>query len=152
MNARKIILTATAAALAVTAAWARTDAGTANPAAVGAASAAHLAVGTITGIDPEQRLMTIEHGDIPSMNMPAMTMQFGLHPSIPIGSLKVGQSITFAIGADSGGMVITAVRPTSTQAAAPGGRPGHANSGTHGMPGMSGMPMMAQCHEMMSRR
>lgn len=160
MNASKIVLAATIAALAVTAAWARTDTGTANALAVGAAPAAHLAVGTITAIDPEQRLLTIEHGDIPSMNMPAMTMLFGLHPSIPVESLKTGQSITFAIGADGSGLVITAVRPASVQATAQDGSPGRGTSGMHGMPGLSGMPMMpsmrmqrmAKCHEMMSRR
>lgn len=154
MNARKIVLAATVAALAVTAAWARNEAAPANPAAVGAAPAVHLAVGTITAIDAEQRLLTIEHGDIPSMNMPAMTMQFGLHPSIPIESLEAGQSITFAIGADRSGLVITAVRPISAQATAPRGRPGDGMSGMHGMPGMPGMGMqrMAMCHERMARR
>lgn len=71
---------------------------------------AHLAIGTVKSIDVTGRSATIDHQAIPSLGMPAMTMQFQLSPSSRL-VLKPGLSIAFTFTASVDGLTIGAVQP-----------------------------------------
>ncbi|HQA32469.1 MAG TPA: copper-binding protein, partial [Casimicrobium huifangae] len=53
------------------------------------------AEGEIRKIDTDARKITIKHGEIKNLDMPAMTMVFQLQESVQIGTLKVGDKIKF---------------------------------------------------------
>lgn len=155
MNNRKLI-PLTALSLMLAAANAQIPAGSTSNLPQAAASATHLAVGTIKRIDAEQRLITIDHQAIPSMNMPAMTMQFRLRETVPVTSLSAGQSVAFVLAPTTDGMAITSLQPFAASAASGDGKAASAH-GMHGdkshdMSQMQGMNMMAQCHAMMARK
>ena len=155
MNNRKLI-PLTALSLMLAAANAQMPAGSAPNLPPAAASATHLGVGTIKRIDTEQRLVTIDHQAIPSLNMAAMTMQFRLRETVPVTSLSAGQSVAFVLVPTSDGIAITSLQPFAASAAS--GDSGAANAhGMHGnkshdMSQMGAMNMMAQCHAMMARK
>lgn len=121
----------------------------------------HLAVGTVRGVDAAARSATIDHQEIPSLNMPAMTMQFGLPASLT-PPLKPGQSIAFTFTASAEGLTISSAQVVGSAAAA--GRegsamhamPGMNHEGMQGKPAMKGMTdmkgMMDSCHAMMGAR
>ena len=128
-------------------------------------SISHLAVGTVTSVDAAGRSVTIDHQAIPSLNMPAMAMQFRL-PEAPTPPLKAGQSIAFTFTASAEGLTIGSVQAvdTATGSAQSRSRPNHSMSGMEphavqgmgemkGMKSMKGMKgMMDMCDEMMGGR
>lgn len=138
----------------VTASWARAQ-GDADPRrATPATPTTHLAVGTVKSIDPAGRSATIDHRAIPSLNMPAMTMQFRLPPSG--APLKAGELIAFTFTASADGLTIGSVQPVSMPADAGSARPRTDPSmpgmGRHGMQGMEGMKGMMDGCPMMGAR
>ena len=54
------------------------------------------ATGTVVAVKPEQRILKIDHEEIPGF-MPAMTMNFDVSSGTPIDELRVGDSIRFTI-------------------------------------------------------
>lgn len=102
----------------------------------GAASASnagtgHRAAGTVDSIDVSTGTVSIEHGPVPSLKWPGMTMEFKLANESLVKSLKPGASIDFTfVERQPGEWVITEVKPaasTPTQGKAPAA--GHAHSG-----------------------
>lgn len=53
------------------------------------------ATGVITAIDPKAGTLTINHGAIPAIGWPAMTMTFKANPSTLLKGLGVEQEIAF---------------------------------------------------------
>lgn len=137
------------AATLATASWAQVSPDT-NPRPPQAATPmTHLAIGTVKSIDAAGRSVTIDHQAIPSLGMPAMTMQFQLAPSSRL-ALKAGQSIAFTFTASADGLTIGAAQPIQVPGnAAPESTPAEAmpNMGRPGTGGMAGM--MDSCHDMM---
>lgn len=136
-------------------AWAQSPEASPSP-ATAASPITHLAVGTVRSVDAAARSATIDHQAIPSLNMPAMTMQFRLPASLT-PPLKPGQSIAFTFTASSDGLtlgsaqVVGAVAAPGRDSSAMGGSmPGMDHEGMHGKGGMKGM--MDSCHAMMGRR
>lgn len=132
----------------VTASWARAQ-GDADPrVATPATPMTHLAVGTVKSIDPARRSATIDRRAIPSLNMPAMTMQFRLPPSV--ATLETGELIAFTFTASADGLTIGSVQPVNQPTHAGSVRPrmdpstpGMGHQGMQGMEGMmDGCPMM----------
>jgi Cu(I)/Ag(I) efflux system protein CusF len=113
----------------------------------------HLAVGKVMSVDAAGRRLTIDHQPIQSLNMPAMTMQFRLAPTLV--APKPGQFIAFTFTASSEGLTIGSVQAFSiTAPEAQQGRsaddeamPGMKREGKRGAGGM--MTMMESCHAMM---
>lgn len=99
-----------------------------------AAATVHLGVGKILGIDMAQRVLTISHQVIPSMDMPAMVMDFPLHPSTDASPLSAGQVIAFVLAPHAGGVAVTAVQAVATDSAP------------------DSMDTIAKCREMMPRK
>ena len=65
------------------------------------------AEGEIRKIDTDARKITIKHGEIKNLDMPAMTMVFQLQESVQIGTLKVGDKIKFKVASVAGKYTVT---------------------------------------------
>lgn len=55
------------------------------------------AVGTVTAVNLNQRVVTISHGPIPAINWPAMTMKFPVGAQINLSSFGAGQKVQFTL-------------------------------------------------------
>jgi len=114
-----------------------------------AVPATHLGVGTVRRFESAQRMVTIDHQAISSMNMPPMTMQFRVGAGVSVAELAVGQSVAFLLVPTAEGMLITSLQPIAVSARAGSGD----TAAAHSMPGMkghdmapmSGMKMMPCC-------
>ena len=67
-------------------------------------------VGVIKAIDTKKAALTIEHGPIPAVSWPAMTMTFKATPPTLLVGLKVGQTIGFDTTVRGMAAELTAVR------------------------------------------
>ncbi|OBX19002.1 hypothetical protein A9995_10400 [Erythrobacter sp. QSSC1-22B] len=66
------------------------------------------AQGTVTEIDAEAGTITLDHGPVPAMEWPAMTMAFDATPEVR-DEVAVGDTITFEFEASDAGNQITSV-------------------------------------------
>jgi Cu(I)/Ag(I) efflux system protein CusF len=67
--------------------------------------------GVITAVDPKAGTLTIQHGPIPAVGWPAMSMTFKASPTALLKGLKVGQKIGFDAKVKGMAADVTAVRP-----------------------------------------
>jgi Cu(I)/Ag(I) efflux system protein CusF len=67
--------------------------------------------GVIKAIDAKAGTLTIQHGPIPAVSWPAMTMTFKAKPATLLKGLKVGQTIGFDTTVRGVDADVTAVRP-----------------------------------------
>lgn len=98
----------TALALAIPARAA--DAGVAS-AAEAPASAAQMPLteGEVRKIDPDNRRITLRHGEILNLEMPGMTMVFQVQDSALLNGLKVGDKVRFRAERLNGALVVTRI-------------------------------------------
>jgi Cu(I)/Ag(I) efflux system protein CusF len=66
--------------------------------------------GVVKAIDAKAGTITLQHGPIPAVGWPAMTMAFKATPSV-IQKAKVGQTIDFDAKVQGTSAEVTAVRP-----------------------------------------
>ena len=66
------------------------------------------AQGTITAIDAEAGTITVDHGPVPAIEWPAMTMAFGADEQLR-SEVSVGEGIAFEFRTGSEGNVITSI-------------------------------------------
>ena len=81
-----------------------------------AAPAAHayghvkdMAAGEVRKVDTEQRKVTVKHGEIKNLEMPAMTMVFRVRDAALLEKLHVGDKIRFAAEKIDGNITITQI-------------------------------------------
>ena len=74
------------------------------------ASKSHHAVGTVKSVDADKGTVSIQHGPVPSMNWPAMTMSFKTKDKKGLQALKPGQKIEFDFVEQGKDHVITKVK------------------------------------------
>ena len=67
--------------------------------------------GVIKAIDARAGTLTLQHGPIPGVGWPAMTMTFKATPATLVKGLKVGQTIGFDVTVRGSSAEVTAVRP-----------------------------------------
>ena len=67
-------------------------------------------VGVIKAIDVKNDALTIQHGPIPAVAWPAMTMTFRATPPALLTGLKVGQTIGFDVTVRGVAASVTAIR------------------------------------------
>jgi len=67
-------------------------------------------VGVIRAIDPNAGTVVIQHGPIPALGWPAMTMTFRATPKYILNGLKVGEKIGFDIKVRGMSADVTAVQ------------------------------------------
>jgi Cu(I)/Ag(I) efflux system protein CusF len=66
--------------------------------------------GVIKAIDAKAGKLTLQHGPIPAIGWPAMTMAFKANPPALLNGLKVGQKIGFDVKAIGMDAEVTAIR------------------------------------------
>ena len=63
-------------------------------------------------VDKENAKLTLKHGEIKNLNMPPMTMVFGVRDPALLDQVKAGDKIRFAAVDEGGGkLTVTAVEP-----------------------------------------
>jgi Cu(I)/Ag(I) efflux system protein CusF len=67
--------------------------------------------GVVRAIDAKAGTLTIQHGPIPGVGWPAMTMTFKARPAALLKGLKVGQTIGFDCMVRGVSADVTGVRP-----------------------------------------
>lgn len=85
------------------------DNGAGATSATDAAAKAARGSGTITAIDLGEGSVTLDHGPIPEVNWPAMTMAFTADPGLLAG-LKPGDKVSFELAVRDGGATVTGIR------------------------------------------
>lgn len=66
------------------------------------------AEGTVTAVDPEAGTITIDHGPVPAIEWPAMTMAFEADQQIR-DDVKVGDEVSFEFRTGEAGSVVTSI-------------------------------------------
>lgn len=85
-----------------------------HPAAASAASnAAAMTDGEVRKIDKAQGKVTLKHGAIQNLDMPAMTMVFKVSDPKMLEGLKDGDKVRFSAERVSGAITVTAIEPTT---------------------------------------
>lgn len=82
-----------------------------QPAAAGTAASAPLAEGEVRKVDKDARKITLRHGPIPNLDMPAMTMVFQVKDPALLDQVKAGDKIRFAADKAGGAYVVTSIEP-----------------------------------------
>ena len=82
----------------------------ANPAA-GASAAMPLVDGEVRKVDAVKGLIVLRHGDIPSIAMPAMTMEFDVADKKLLDGLKVGDKVKFQAQMVNSKATVTELKP-----------------------------------------
>ena len=68
--------------------------------------------GTVNSLDASAHKINISHGPIPAIGFPAMTMDFGVAPSVDLRTVQLGARINFTVEQGQGGMyVIQSITP-----------------------------------------
>lgn len=76
----------------------------------GAALAQEYTSGEVTKIDAAQKKLTIKHGELTNLDMPAMTMVFVVAEDSMIEEVKVGQKIEFTADRVNGRITVTDIK------------------------------------------
>ncbi|MHB8915222.1 MAG: copper-binding protein [Thiobacillus sp.] len=84
---------------------------TATPAAAAAkpADSASLSSGEIKKIDKDASKITLKHGPLVNLNMPAMTMVFKLQSPQLLNAVKVGDKVKFRAESINGALTVTQI-------------------------------------------
>lgn len=69
------------------------------------------ATGTITALNAASHKITFDHGPIPDINWPAMTMEFAVAPSVDLAKLKTGEKVNFTLSGSDGKYTVQSVSP-----------------------------------------
>lgn len=67
--------------------------------------------GEIRRIDRDAQKITIRHGPIPNLNMPAMSMVFQVSDPALLDRAKTGDKVKFTAVQDRGAYVVTRIEP-----------------------------------------
>jgi len=67
--------------------------------------------GEVRKLDKEQGKLTLRHGPIANLDMPAMTMVFRVADAKVLDTLKVGDKVRFSAEKVDGAYVVTAIQP-----------------------------------------
>ena len=80
-----------------------------HPAA--SAPAADMTDGEVRKVDKEGKKLTIKHGEIKNLDMPAMTMVFQVKDPAMLDKVKPGDKVRFVAENASTGLVVTELHP-----------------------------------------
>jgi Cu/Ag efflux protein CusF len=98
-----------ATALAVPAAFA--DDTHHKPAASTSAETAAWTEGEVRRVDKDAKKITIKHGPLPHLEMPAMTMVFQVRDAALLDQVKPGDKVRFQAEKEGGAYVVTRIQP-----------------------------------------
>lgn len=71
--------------------------------------ASPMAEGEVRRVDREGMRITIKHGEIKSIDMPPMTMVFGVKDAKQLDGLETGSKIRFAAASENGKYVVNRI-------------------------------------------
>lgn len=108
MNGRRAVVLA-AIVLAAASARAQTSAAAEPPAA--SAAAAPQTEGEVRKVDKAQGKLTLRHGPIANLDMPAMTMVFRVADPALLDNLQPGDKVRFTADKVNGAITVTALQP-----------------------------------------
>jgi Cu/Ag efflux protein CusF len=75
----------------------------------GAAHAQELAEGEIRKVDKDAKKITLKHGPIPNLDMPAMTMVFQVKDTAMLDAVKAGDKVKFEAQKIGGAYTVTSI-------------------------------------------
>jgi Cu(I)/Ag(I) efflux system protein CusF len=75
------------------------------------AGAAGMVDGEIRKVDKNTKKLTIKHGPMPSLDMPAMTMVFQVKDPAMLDKVKAGDKVKFQAEKLSGAFTVTGIEP-----------------------------------------
>ena len=76
-------------------------------------STTELTDGEVRKIDKDTLKLTLKHGDIKNLGMPAMTMVFKVKDAAMLHTLQVGSKVRFTAQKFEGSLLVTAIEVTS---------------------------------------
>ena len=82
-----------------------------NTASAPAPAATEMAEAEVRRVDKDAKKMTLKHGPIKSLDMPAMTMVFQIRDAALLDKAKVGDKILFSAEQREGAYVVIAIEP-----------------------------------------
>lgn len=108
----KLTITALAAAATVTAFTPASAQPQMRGMAMPSKSAAKIGVGfgVVKEVDPKAGTVTIQHGPIPAVGWPAMTMAFKASTPAVMRAAKVGQTVEFGVRVSGTGAEVTSLK------------------------------------------
>lgn len=111
---RKLALAAVAAAFALPA-YADQDHGSHHKPAAGATaqSAADMSEGEVRRVDKDAKKITVRHGPLANLDMPAMTMVFQVQDPGMLDRVKTGDKVKFVAEKVGGAFTITKIEPAN---------------------------------------
>lgn len=71
------------------------------------AASADMAEGEVRKVDKDASKVTLKHGEIKSLEMPAMTMVFTVKDKAMLDSVKAGDKVRFKVVNDAGKFTVT---------------------------------------------
>ena len=83
----------------------------AGPAKTAAAESAALTDAEVRKVDKENRKITLRHGEIRDLDMPAMTMVFQVRDPALLDAVKAGDKVRFQAERAQGSFWVTALEP-----------------------------------------
>jgi Cu(I)/Ag(I) efflux system periplasmic protein CusF len=75
------------------------------------AASADMADGEVRKVDKENKKITLKHGVIKSLDMPSMTMVFGIKDAAMLDNLKAGDKVKFKAEQAGSAIVVTEIKP-----------------------------------------
>ena len=72
---------------------------------------AEMSEGEVRKIDKENRKLTLKHGPLKNLDMPAMTMVFQLSDPAMLSKVKVGDKVRFVAANPGGKLTLTEIQP-----------------------------------------
>lgn len=82
----------------------------------GAMASPALADGEIRKVDKEAAKLTIRHGELKDLGMPAMTMVFRVQDNAMLSQVAPGDKVRFAVAKVDGALTVTAIESAGSRA------------------------------------
>lgn len=73
---------------------------------------ADMADGEVRKVDREAKKITIKHGVIKNLDMPGMTMVFGVKDAAMLSKIKAGDKVKFSAEKSGSAIVVTDIQPS----------------------------------------
>lgn len=81
--------------------------------ASGQSQSAEMSEGEVRKVDKENRKITLRHGPIKNLDMPAMTMVFGVAEPAVLDKVKPGDKVRFRASNEAGKLTVAELVPVS---------------------------------------
>ena len=122
MNIIKSVITISTLLLATTSAFAASHAGApmakdatqkeaVAPVPTSTSTTADMSEGEVRKVDKENKKITLKHGAIKNLDMPGMTMVFGVKDAAMLDKVKAGDKVKFKAEQTGTAIVVTDIQP-----------------------------------------